>query len=52
MRITAGYIWTDYKTNTEIAKGLNINPPRFVQNTGIQKKLFATYSHSFISIQS
>jgi hypothetical protein len=24
MRITAGYIWTDHKTNTEIAKQLNI----------------------------
>jgi hypothetical protein len=26
MRKTAGYIWTDYKTNTEIAKELNITP--------------------------
>jgi hypothetical protein len=24
MRITAGYIWTDHETNTEIAKELNI----------------------------
>jgi hypothetical protein len=24
MRITAGYTWTDHKTNTETAKGLNI----------------------------
>jgi hypothetical protein len=24
MRRTAGYIWTDHKTNTEIAKVLNI----------------------------
>jgi hypothetical protein len=24
MRITAGYTWTDHKTNTEIAKRLNI----------------------------
>ena len=24
MRKTAGYTWTDYKTNTEIAKELNI----------------------------
>jgi len=23
---TAGYTWTDYKTNTEIAKELNITP--------------------------
>jgi hypothetical protein len=26
MRITAGYTWTDRKTNTEIAKELNITP--------------------------
>jgi len=26
MRKTAGYTWTDYKTNTEIAKELNITP--------------------------
>jgi hypothetical protein len=26
MRITAGYTWTDHKTNTEIAKELNITP--------------------------
>jgi hypothetical protein len=26
MRRTAGYTWTDYKTNTEIAKELNITP--------------------------
>jgi hypothetical protein len=26
MRTTAGYICTDYKTNTEIAKGLNKTP--------------------------
>jgi len=26
MRKTAGYNWTDYKTNTEIAKILNITP--------------------------
>jgi hypothetical protein len=26
MRITAGYIWTDHKTNTEIARELNITP--------------------------
>ena len=24
-RITAGYTWTDYKTNTDIAKEININ---------------------------
>ena len=26
MRRTAGYIWTDYKTNAEIAKELKITP--------------------------
>jgi hypothetical protein len=26
MRRTAGYIWTDYKTNAQIAKELNITP--------------------------
>jgi hypothetical protein len=26
MRITAGYTWTDHKTNTGIAKKLNIAP--------------------------
>jgi hypothetical protein len=26
MRRTAGYIWTDYKTNTKIAKELKITP--------------------------
>jgi len=26
MRITAGYTWTDYKTNTQIAKDLKITP--------------------------
>jgi len=25
-RITAGYPWTEYKTNTDIAKDLSINP--------------------------
>jgi hypothetical protein len=26
MRRTAGYTWTDHKTNTEISKELNVNP--------------------------
>jgi hypothetical protein len=26
MRKTAGFTWTDYKTNKEIAKELNITP--------------------------
>jgi hypothetical protein len=26
MRTTAGYTWTDYKTNTQIAKELKITP--------------------------
>jgi hypothetical protein len=36
MRITAGYTWTDHKTNTEITKELNITPD-FGQNTGQEK---------------
>ena len=40
VRKTAGYTWTDYKTNTEIAKELKYDPS-FGQNTGIQKKLVA-----------
>jgi len=40
MRKTAGYTWTDYKTNREIAKEHNLS---FGQNTGIQKKLVAGY---------
>jgi hypothetical protein len=42
MRNTAEYTWTDHTTNTEIAKELNITP-LFLQNTGIQKTLVATY---------
>jgi len=40
-RRTAGYIWTDYKTNAQINKGAknNIN---FGQITGIQEKLDKT----------
>jgi len=34
MRRTAGYIWTDYKTNAQIAKELKITPI-FGQITGI-----------------
>jgi len=26
MRRTAGYTWTDYRTNAQIAKGLKITP--------------------------
>jgi len=26
MRITSGYTWTDYKTNTQITKELKITP--------------------------
>ena len=26
MRVTVGYIWTDYKANTQIAKELKITP--------------------------
>jgi hypothetical protein len=28
MRRTAGYIWTDYKTNAQIAKKLKITPKK------------------------
>jgi hypothetical protein len=41
MRKTVGYTWTDYKTNTAIARVLNTTS--FGQNTGIQKKMVATY---------
>ena len=41
MRRTAGYIWTDYKTNTQIAKELK-NNTNFGQITGIQEKLDTT----------
>ena len=37
MRRTAGYIWTDYETNVQIAKELKIT-----QITGIQEKLDTT----------
>jgi hypothetical protein len=40
MRRTAGYTWTDYKTNTQIAKDLKIT--RLGQITGIQEKLDTT----------
>ena len=41
MRRTAGYSWTDYKTNTQITKDLKITPilDKF---TGIQEKLDTT----------
>ena len=38
MRQTAGHTWTDRKTNTQTANGLDINPG-FVQNTGLQKEI-------------
>jgi len=41
MRRTAGYTWTDYKTNAQIAKGVK-NNTNFGQTTGIQKKLDTT----------
>jgi len=37
-RRTAGYTWTDYKTNAQIAKELKKNT-NFGQITGIQEKL-------------
>jgi hypothetical protein len=36
MRITAGYTWTDYKTNTQICKGIK-NNSNSGQITGIQE---------------
>jgi hypothetical protein len=44
MRKTAGYAWTDYKIRTD-CKVTKYNPS-FGQNTGIQKKLVATYKHN------
>jgi len=41
MRRTAGYIWTDYKTNAQITKELKTNT-NFRQITGIQGKLDTT----------
>ena len=41
MRRTAGYTWTDYKTNAQIAKGVKYNT-NFGQITGIQEKLNTT----------
>jgi len=38
MRRTAGYTWTDYKTNAQIAKELK-NNTNFGQITGIQDNL-------------
>jgi len=39
MRRTAGYTWTDYKTNIQIAKEINTN---FGQITRIQEKMHKT----------
>ena len=44
-RKTAVYTSTYHKTNTEVAKELNITPV-LGQNTGIQKKLVATYERN------
>jgi hypothetical protein len=44
VRIAAGYIWTDQKANTEIAKELNIT--RFGQNTGLKEKSDATCKYN------
>jgi hypothetical protein len=37
IRRTAGYTWTDHKTNTDITNKLNITP--FGLNTGLQEKM-------------
>jgi hypothetical protein len=39
---TAGYNWTDFKTNTQINKGIK-NNTNSGQITGVQEKLDATY---------
>jgi len=41
LRRTAGYTWTDYRTNAQIAKELKITSI-FGQITGIQEKLDTT----------
>jgi hypothetical protein len=41
MRRTAGYVWTDYKTNLQIAKELK-NNSNFGQITRIQEQLDTT----------
>ena len=41
MRKTAGYIWTDYKTNTETEKELNITPV-------LKKKKIQDYRRNWI----
>jgi len=45
MRKTAGYTWTDYKTNTQNYEGIK-NNTNFEQITGIQETLdsFIQYS--------
>jgi hypothetical protein len=45
MSRTAGYTWTDYKTNKQIAKELKIST-NFGQITGIQEKLDTTYKQN------
>ena len=45
MRRTAGYTWTDYKTNVQIAKELK-NNTNFGQIIGIQEKLDTTCKHN------
>jgi DNA-binding Lrp family transcriptional regulator len=40
----ARYTWTDYKTNTEIAKELNITP--VLVKRRIRKKLVATFKQN------
>ena len=42
MRKTTGYNWTDYKTNTETEKELNITSVLYQR----QKKLVVTYEQS------
>ena len=46
MRRTAGYIWTDYKTNVQIAKELKITKD-WEKITGIQEKLDTTCKQNY-----
>ena len=46
MRKTTGYAFTDYKTNTDIAKEVNITPVLEKKNTGMQKVLVTTHKQN------
>jgi len=44
IRKVVGFTWMFYKTNTEMANEVNITPVG--QNTGVQKKLVASYKQN------